>query len=259
MTEEDVVVLGEQTGRGGCPRIGSGCIGEIEELGAGFVAKGDQVGAKGLEHRPEIVVVDPPNPMELPRPPFPVTPFLDPITDAELAAHGGLKRSIVMRALANPWPGVPGTAAPITDPPARFIVHPGDELNDWVYNTGNSTVADNVYAIGSPATTSSPAPVTPPTTFTHPDTYIPFQSTRALTQTVALDSVEEWTVFSMNNVRHPFHIHVNPMYVVKVKDKSKARDQWDIFDLVETVPDAKGSLELIQPTQTENPCSMPPV
>jgi FtsP/CotA-like multicopper oxidase with cupredoxin domain len=164
----------------------------------------------------EIVVVDPPNPMELPRPPFPVTPFLDPITDAELAAHGGLKRSIVMRALANPWPGVPGTAAPITDPPASLIVHPGDELNDWVYNTGNSTVADNVYAIGSPATTSSPAPVAPPTTFTNPDTYIPFQSTRALTQTVALDSVEEWTVFSMNNVRHPFHIHVNPMYVVKV-------------------------------------------
>jgi branched-chain amino acid transport system substrate-binding protein len=55
------------------------------------------------------------------------------------------------------------------------------------------------------------------------------------------------------------HQLLQEMYVVKVKDKSKARDQWDIFDLVETVPDAKGSLELIQPTQTENPCSMPPV
>ena len=164
----------------------------------------------------ELVVEDPAFPMELPRPPFPVTPFLDPITDAELAAHGGLKRSIVMRAIANPFPGVPGTAAPITDPPASLIVHPGDELNDWIYETGNTTVADNVYAIGAPATVSSPDPVQPPTTFTHPSEYMPFQSSRALTQTVALDSVEEWTIFNMNNVRHPFHIHVNPMYVVKV-------------------------------------------
>lgn len=53
------------------------------------------------------------------------------------------------------------------------------------------------------------------------------------------------------------HQLLQEMYVVKVKDKSKARDRWDIFDLVETVPDRKGSLELIQPTQTENPCSMP--
>jgi branched-chain amino acid transport system substrate-binding protein len=53
------------------------------------------------------------------------------------------------------------------------------------------------------------------------------------------------------------HQLLQEMYVVKVKDKSKARDKWDIFDLVETVPDAKGSLELIQPTQAENPCSMP--
>jgi FtsP/CotA-like multicopper oxidase with cupredoxin domain len=164
----------------------------------------------------EVVVVDQPLPMQIPRPPFPVTPFLDPITDAELAAHGGLKRSIVMRAVANPFPGVPGNAAPITEPPASLIVHPGNELNDWVYETDNTTVADNVYAIGASSTTSSSAPIKPPTTFTDPDTYIPFQSTRALTQTVALDSVEEWTIFNMNNVRHPFHIHVNPMYIVKV-------------------------------------------
>lgn len=53
------------------------------------------------------------------------------------------------------------------------------------------------------------------------------------------------------------HQLLQEMYVVNVKDRSKARDKWDIFDLVETVPDRKGSLELIQPTQTENPCSMP--
>jgi branched-chain amino acid transport system substrate-binding protein len=53
------------------------------------------------------------------------------------------------------------------------------------------------------------------------------------------------------------HQLLQEMYVVRVKDRSKARDRWDIFDLVETVPDAKGSLELIQPTQAENPCGMP--
>jgi hypothetical protein len=47
------------------------------------------------------------------------------------------------------------------------------------------------------------------------------------------------------------------MYVVKVKDRSRAKDQWDIFDVVEAVPGAKESLEFIQPTQQENPCSMP--
>ena len=46
------------------------------------------------------------------------------------------------------------------------------------------------------------------------------------------------------------------MYVVKVKDKARAKDKWDIFDIVRTVPGAKESLEAIQPTQAENACKM---
>jgi branched-chain amino acid transport system substrate-binding protein len=46
------------------------------------------------------------------------------------------------------------------------------------------------------------------------------------------------------------------MYVVVVKDKAKMKDKWDIFDLVETVPGPNESLELIQPTQQENPCTL---
>jgi branched-chain amino acid transport system substrate-binding protein len=53
------------------------------------------------------------------------------------------------------------------------------------------------------------------------------------------------------------HQLLQEMYVVKVKDKSRSRDQWDIFDIVENVPGDKQSLELIQPTRQENPCSMP--
>jgi FtsP/CotA-like multicopper oxidase with cupredoxin domain len=157
----------------------------------------------------EVVVLPDAFPMDLPRGPLPVTSFLDPITDAELAAKGGLKRSIVMRVVFNPPPSPGAPNPPITQPPASEVVHPGADIDDWIYQTGNTTIADKVYALGSAGTTASTAPGLP-------KEYIPFQSHRALTQTVALDSVEEWTIYNMNNIRHPFHIHVNPMYVVKV-------------------------------------------
>ncbi len=53
------------------------------------------------------------------------------------------------------------------------------------------------------------------------------------------------------------HQLLQEMYVVEVKETSAAKDRWDIFNIVETVPGAGQSLELIQPTQKENPCSMP--
>jgi branched-chain amino acid transport system substrate-binding protein len=52
------------------------------------------------------------------------------------------------------------------------------------------------------------------------------------------------------------HQLLQEMYVVKVKDKAQSKDKWDIFDVVEAVPGPKESLELIQPTQAENPCKM---
>ena len=52
------------------------------------------------------------------------------------------------------------------------------------------------------------------------------------------------------------HQLLQEMYVVKVKDKAQSKDKWDIFELVRAVPGPKGSLELIQPTEAENPCKM---
>lgn len=52
------------------------------------------------------------------------------------------------------------------------------------------------------------------------------------------------------------HSLLQEMYVVKVKDKAKMKDKWDIFDLVRPVPAANESLELIQPTREENACTM---
>jgi FtsP/CotA-like multicopper oxidase with cupredoxin domain len=158
----------------------------------------------------EIVVLDVPNPMNLPTGPLPVTPFLDPITEEELAAHGGLKRTIVMRVIGSNPSVDPTTGLPFTGTASTPLVQPPPgELPDWVYQTGNTQIASKVYALGAAGTTASTAPGMP-------STYIPFQSSKALTQLVALDSVEEWTIVNMNNIRHPFHIHVNPIYVVAV-------------------------------------------
>lgn len=158
----------------------------------------------------EVVVLDDPLPMALPAGPLPIPPDLAPITDEELAAHGGMKRNIVLRAVFNP-PLEPGsiTKPPITDAPANAVVHPGSELPEWVFQTGATTMANTVFAIGTVNGSGSTSPGMPAE-------FIPFQSHRAIKQTVALGSVEEWTIFNMNNIRHPFHIHVNPCWVVKI-------------------------------------------
>lgn len=168
----------------------------------------------------EIVVVGPPNPMPIPAEPLVVTPFLAPITDAEFAAKGGLKRNIVFRAISNALlnPALPSNVAklsPITEAPASNLLSPGNELSEWVYNTDATSVMNTVYAIGSASTRASTSPAVPTAT-TNPDQYLPYQSSRSITQTVPLNSVEEWTVYNMNSAGHPFHIHVNPMYVIKI-------------------------------------------
>ncbi len=168
----------------------------------------------------EIVVVGPSNPMPIPAEPFVVPPFLAPITDAEFAAKGGLKRNIVFRAISNALlnPALPPNLAklsPITAAPASNLLSPGSELREWVYDTDATSVMNTVYSVGSASTVALRSPAVPTAT-TNPDQYLPYQSSRSITQTVPLNSVEEWTVYNMNSVGHPFHIHVNPMYVIKI-------------------------------------------
>lgn len=167
----------------------------------------------------EIVVIAPANPMRIPPEPLPVTAFLAPITDAEFAAKGGMKRNIVFRAISNALlnsslPPATAKLSPITEAPASNLVSPGSEIREWVYNTDLTSVMNTVYSIGANATSASTSPATPSGT-TNPNQYYPFQAS-SITQTVPLDSVEEWTVYNMNAVAHPFHIHVNPMYVIKI-------------------------------------------
>jgi FtsP/CotA-like multicopper oxidase with cupredoxin domain len=152
----------------------------------------------------ELIVIDPPMPMALPSGLLPIPAALAHIDDAELARGGGLKRSIVMRAVFNP------SGAPVTMPLASDLLHPPpDELPDWTYQTGSTFMADTVFAMGGAGEAASQAPGMPVE-------FAPFQSARAQTQIVALGSVEEWTVYNMNKVQHPFHIHVNPFEVIKI-------------------------------------------
>jgi branched-chain amino acid transport system substrate-binding protein len=58
------------------------------------------------------------------------------------------------------------------------------------------------------------------------------------------------------NFRNWDHQLLQEMYVVKVKEKGESKDKWDIFEVLRAVPGPKESLELIQPTQAENPCKM---
>jgi FtsP/CotA-like multicopper oxidase with cupredoxin domain len=207
------------------------------EMGRNANANGQHAVTTG-EIVAEIVVLSDVFPMSLPPEPLPVTPFLDPITDEELAAHGGLKRTIVMRVIGSNPAVDPATGMPFTGAAATPLVQPPPgELPDWVYQTGNTQIASKVYALGSAGTSASTNPGLP-------TTYIPFQSSKALTQLVALDSVEEWTIVNMNNIRHPFHIHVNPIYVVAVNGKP-IEPYW-----ADTVP---------MPFSSTNPDQPPPV
>jgi branched-chain amino acid transport system substrate-binding protein len=51
------------------------------------------------------------------------------------------------------------------------------------------------------------------------------------------------------------HQLLQEMYVVRVKEPSESKDQWDIFELVEPQPGSDQDLELIQPTREENACN----
>ena len=151
----------------------------------------------------EIVVVDPSARMTLPSGPLPVPAKLASITDEEFASAGGLKRTIVMRTVFNDF------QEPITVPPASLVVHPGTELDDWIFETGPTGLADKVFALGSASGQASLA-------LGLPSEYIRFQSSRALKQTVALGSVEEWTILNMNFVGHVFHVRINPFEVISI-------------------------------------------
>jgi len=45
-------------------------------------------------------------------------------------------------------------------------------------------------------------------------------------QTMVLGDNEEWKIYNTTKVPHPFHIHVNPFYVVEIYDPNTAGNSW---------------------------------
>ena len=93
-----------------------------------------------------------------------------------------------------------------------------------MYQTGGTTLASKVFALASASGNASVDPALP-------GEYVPFQSMRAPRQTVPLGSIEEWTILNMNLIRHPFHIHVNPVQIVKINGAAVEPYWVDTFGL----------------------------
>lgn len=110
-----------------------------------------------------------------------------PITDQELANHGGKQRNLVLAVLNKD---------------DEHVMKPIPEGEDWFAPPAEGFMANTVFVAGSVGSK-----------------LVPFQSSLTVTQTVALDAVEEWTIHSLNGYPHPFHIHVNDSYVVRVNGK----------------------------------------
>ncbi len=115
-----------------------------------------------------------------------------PITDAELASHGGTQRNLVLAILPSTSDRL---ASPIPAGESWFI-----PLGD-----GADGMANTVFSSGDASASAKLSP---------------FQSQLTATQTVALNAVEEWTIYNVNGYPHPFHIHVNDSYVVKVNGEA---------------------------------------
>ena len=90
---------------------------------------------------------------------------------------------------------------------------------------------------------------------------------QAITETRSTDAVklvehlEKGASFDILKARRGMfrawdHQLLQEMYVVRVKEKAKMKDKWDIFEIVRPAPGPGESLEAIQPTREENNCTM---
>ena len=123
----------------------------------------------------------------------------EPITGDEVARSGGEIRNLVLGVFFLNNPRLP----PI--PSGEEWVLPqgeGGGLSSLVFGTGSPARSDKVY---------------------------PFQSATGasiVSQTVNLGAVEEWTIATLDGFPHPFHMHVNDMYVVKVNGQDLTQPYW---------------------------------
>jgi FtsP/CotA-like multicopper oxidase with cupredoxin domain len=161
----------------------------------------------------KVIVLDSNNSMSVPNTPLPVSRFLDPITDDEFANHGGKKRNIIFKMNGNESLFKAQQAPSPLDQAAEV-------LGSLVAKAEKSYQYNKLQLqqkLASTFESQSQAPVYPPPPKLTP--LFDIQAANTLNEIVILDAVEEWTVLNMNELAHVFHIHVNPMYIIKVNGK----------------------------------------
>ena len=158
----------------------------------------------------KIVVLESKNIMSVQDTPLPVSRFLDAITDEELASHGGKKRNIIFKMTGN------DSLSNAQESPSSVRKFT-EVLSSLASKAEKSYQQSKLQIRQQIASTFGSPPVYPP-----PPSLVPpfdIQAPNTLNEIAILDAVEEWTVFNMNHLAHVFHIHVNPMYIIKVNGK----------------------------------------
>ncbi len=161
----------------------------------------------------KVIVLDSKKDMQLPRTPLPVSRFLEPITDDELANNGGKKRNIIFKMTGNESL-LSAQHAPSTSDKVAEALRSFATQAEKSYQYNKLQLQQKIASTFGPSW--QPMVYPPP-----PNLVPPFdiQAANTLNEIAILDAVEEWTVFNFNHISHVFHIHVNPMYVIKVNGK----------------------------------------
>lgn len=126
-----------------------------------------------------------------------------PITAEEVAASGGETRNLILGVVT-----LNSGVVPLPIPSGEeWVLPPGEGggLSSLVFGTGILNSGPNSGKV------------------------YPFQSATGAAfnaQTVNLNAVEEWTIATLDGFPHPFHMHVNDMYVVKVNGQDLAQPYW---------------------------------
>ncbi len=161
----------------------------------------------------KIVVLASTKAMSVPQEPLPVSSFLSPITDEEFANGGGKKRNVIFRMLGN-------ESLLSAQQPKSALNNASDIFfsltgrAEDLYQYSKAKVHQQIATVFG-ASAQKPFYVSAPKIVKSFD----IQPANTLNQTVIFEAVEEWTVFNMNSIANVFHIHVNPMYVIKVNGR----------------------------------------
>jgi len=175
------------------------------------IAKGKETAILPGDVLAKIVVLESKKAMSLAPTPLPVSSFLKPITDEEFASVGGKKRNIILNMTGNDHLDPSRYAPSLIDQAIAGAAAIASEITESYKK--NSTLAKEEIAklTGKPM---EGAKYFPP--FIFPTYDYQLQPANTIIQNVILGSVEEWTIFNCNDIAHVFHIHVNPMFIIKV-------------------------------------------